>query len=87
MAAIRSCIMSAWEPLTWADLDEDERRAVVMFRKLPPHRRPAMRRFALRLMNGVPAAKAERLVHQDVAVADARRQAGSHLNTGPTPTG
>ena len=58
--------MSVREPLIWAGLDEDERRAVIMCRSYLPHRRPALLRLALRLINGVPHANAERLFHQDM---------------------
>ena len=73
--------MSAREPLTWADLDEDERRFLITIRSIPPHRLPAVRRLVVRMTNGVSPAKAERLFHQDMAVADARHR----LNTGTTP--
>ena len=68
--------MSAREPLTWADLDEDERELLIACRSHGRHRRPAFLRLALRMANGVPYAKAERLFHQDLAVADARHREG-----------
>ena len=73
--------MSARESLTWADLDEYDRQFLITIRSFPPHRLPAVRRFVVRMANGVPFAKAERLFHQDIAVADARHRQGAGLNT------
>ena len=75
--------MSAREPLTWADLDEDERRFLITIRSVPPHRLPAVWRLMVRMANGVSNAEAERLFHRDIALADARHRQGAGLNTGP----
>ncbi len=66
--------MSAREPLTWADLDEDERRLLMTVSSWPSHRKPAVLRLAIRMANGVPHARAERLFYQDIALADARHR-------------
>ncbi len=76
--------MSAWEPLTWTDLSEAERRFLVVIGSWPTHRLPAVRRLMVRLDNGVSHAKAERLFYQDMAVADARHGEGADTETTPT---
>ena len=69
--------MSAAKPRTLVDLEGDDLKLVLMWRAMPQHRKPAMRRFLIRLGNDVPPAKAERLCHQEMAIADARLAAGS----------
>ena len=68
--------MSTRNPRSLSDLEGWEREAVLIYRSLAPHRRPAWRRMGARLANGVSGAEAKRLCHQEMAVADARHRLG-----------
>ncbi len=51
-------------------LSADDKEAVRRMRRLPKWAKPIWLRMSIRLMNGVPAAKAEALAWQEFAAAE-----------------